>query len=594
ASLRGSVQAVLGLQGVHKAHTFAVQPQANTAALGGHNPLEFADIYGASGLNPASDVDVAVWGWASMEPTLGDLAQYESDNGLTPTTTNVVCTDYDGYGSGTISTTDPTCKNFDEGSIEWDLDSQDIVAMSGGVKSLTFYAAYGGYNGSITTSLNSIVDPPDGIPLASVINASFGECERFQDSGQGGDGSAQANDALFQIAQAQGQNFSVSTGDHGADECGDGGKNSASYPASSPYVIAVAGTTLNAPNATYGRETEWIGSGGSPSSFEAAPSWQTGLTYGTYKGSRGPDVAFDANPNTGAIYYNYGQLIQVGGTSLSAPIFAGAWARLIANGMADAMTPAGQQLYAMPASYFHDVRAGNNHGYIAKRGWDWASGRGSLDLSKIPVPQVFTETYDDGTDLGKWSVDFDRARVIKPGNGNPGEFLEQDGVINAIPTWGTASTRYQPGFNDPFKSDSVFTGDWTDLGVTDFSVDLDVLQAGDWATSRGVTLQLMQMDDTGFNVTYVATYTHPLGNKVPSGWQTYSFPVDADSGSIPQGWVFTHGDGTPASDAEWSQFLKQVDLTTVGYYRPGFAYPSLGSWNLGIDNITLRTMPPSG
>ncbi|HJU27391.1 MAG TPA: S53 family peptidase, partial [Rhodanobacteraceae bacterium] len=372
-----------GLQGVHKARTFAVRPQASTAALTGHNPLEFADIYGASGLDSASGVDVAVWGWGSMAETLGDLAQFESDNSLTPTSTNVVCTDYDGYGSGTISTTDPTCQNFDQGSIEWDLDSQDIVAMTGGVKSLTFYAAYGGYNGSVTTSLNSIVDPPSGIPLASVINASFGECERFQDSGQGGDGSAQADDALFQIGQAQGQTWSVSTGDHGADECGDGGKNSASYPASSPYVIAVSGTTLNATPSSYVRETVWISSGGSPSSFEDAPSWQAGLTYGTFKGSRGPDVAFDGNPNTGAIIYvsAFGGYVQVGGTSLSAPIFAGAWARLIGNGAVDPMTPAGQQLYSFPASYFHDVRSGNNRGYIAKRGWDWATGRGSLDLS---------------------------------------------------------------------------------------------------------------------------------------------------------------------------------------------------------------------
>lgn len=381
ASLRNSVQAVLGLQGVHKAYTFAVAKPSATAALGGHNPLEFADIYGASGLDPASNVDVAVWGWGSMEQPLLDLDTFTSANGLASVTTNVVCTDYDGYGSGTISTTDPTCQNVDEGSVEWDMDSQDIVGMSGGVNSLTFYAAYGGYNSSITTALNSIVAPPDGIPLASVINASFGECERFEDSGQGGDGSAQADDALFQIAQAQGQTFSVSTGDHGADECGDGGKNSSQYPASSPYVIAVSGTTLNATSSTYGRETVWAGSGGSPSSFEHAPSWQSPLTYGAYKGFRGPDVAFDANPTTGAIFYNYGQLIQVGGTSLSAPIFAGAWARLIGNGAVDAMTPAGQQLYGFPASYFHDVRSGNNRGYVARPGWDWVSGRGSLNLS---------------------------------------------------------------------------------------------------------------------------------------------------------------------------------------------------------------------
>lgn len=384
ATLRDSVQAVLGLQDVHKAHTFAVRAQAGgTAALGGHDPVEFASIYGASGLNPASSVDVAVWGWGSMAPTLGDLAQFESDNSLAPTSTNVVCTDYGGYNSGITRTDDPTCANVDEGSIEWDIDSQDIVGMSGGVKSLTFYAAYGGYNTSITNALNAIVDPPSGIPLASVINASFGECERFEDSGQGGDGSAQADDALFQIAQAQGQTFTVSTGDHGADECGDGGKDSASYPASSPYVVAVSGTTLSATSSSYIRETVWTSAGGSPSSFESAPSWQSPLTYGAYKGSRGPDVALDANPNTGAIVYTSadGGYTQWGGTSLAAPLFAGAWARLIANGAVSPTTRAGQQLYGFPVAYFHDVRSGNNHGYVARPGWDWATGKGSLNLS---------------------------------------------------------------------------------------------------------------------------------------------------------------------------------------------------------------------
>jgi xanthomonalisin len=594
ATLRDSVQAVLGLQGVHKAHTFAQPAQAAAGGIAGHDPTEFASIYGASGLKTADSVDVAVWGWGSMEQTLTDLDTFTDAHSMSPVSTNVVCTDYDGYGSGTISTTDPTCKSFDEGSVEWDMDSQDIVGMTGGVKSLTFFAAYGGYNSSVTTSLNSIVSPPDGIPLAAVINASFGECERFQDNGQGGDGSAQANDALFQIAQAQGQTFSVSTGDHGADECGDGGKNSASYPASSPYVISVAGTTLNAPNATYSRETEWIGSGGSPSSFEPAPAWQSALTYGTYKGSRGPDVAFDANPQTGAIFYNYGQLIQVGGTSLSAPIFAGAWARLIANGMVDGMTPAGQQLYAMPASYFHDVRSGNNRGYIAKRGWDWASGRGSLDLSKVPAPKIFVETYDDGTDTGQWLASLNVPRVFESGGGNPGKYLEQDDIQTHAPNWGTASPRYQPGYNDKYKIDSVFTGDWTDAGVTDLSIDMDVLQDGGWGPGRGVTLELLQMDDTGFNITYEATYTLPLGQKVPKGWRTYSFPVNADSSTIPAGWVFTHGDGTPGSDAEWSQFLKRVDLTSVGYYKPRIDYPGFGTWTVGIDNVTLKSMPPSG
>src|SRR6185437_922532 len=84
---------------------------------------------------------------------------------------------------------------------------------------------------------------------------------------------------------AQGQTFTVSTGDSGSDECGDGGLNSASYPASSPWVVAASGTTLRASDTTWARENVWLGAGGSPSSAEMAQPWQTGLTYGDFAGN---------------------------------------------------------------------------------------------------------------------------------------------------------------------------------------------------------------------------------------------------------------------------------------------------------------------
>jgi hypothetical protein len=138
-----------------------------------------------------------------------------------------------------------------------------------------------------------------------------------------------------------------------------------------------------------------------------------------------------------------------------------------------------------------------------------------------------------------------------------------------------------------YKIDSIYTGDWTNLGVTSITVDLNVIQVATWATDRAVTLELLQMDDTGFNVNYDATYTLPDLPEPPVGWQTYAFPVDANSPTIPQGWVFTRGDGTPGTDAEWSPFLHRVDLISIGFYKPGFAYPSLGTWILGIDNIEI-------
>jgi hypothetical protein len=223
------------------------------------------------------------------------------------------------------------------------------------------------------------------------------------------------------------------------------------------------------------------------------------------------------------------------------------------------------------------------------------AGRGVLGFG--PAQRIFgqtnsfIETYDDGTDIGLWHCSVGVPRIIETSGGNPGAYLQQGGFSSAIPTWASISTRFQPGVPDPYKIDSIYTGDWTTLGVTNITVDMNVIQVATWATDRAVTLELLQMDETGFNVNYAATYTLPDLPQPPVGWQTYSFPVDADSPTIPEGWVFTHGDGTPGTDAEWSPFLTRIDLTSIGFYKPGFAYPSLGTWILGIDNIEIDLQP---
>jgi hypothetical protein len=219
------------------------------------------------------------------------------------------------------------------------------------------------------------------------------------------------------------------------------------------------------------------------------------------------------------------------------------------------------------------------------RGPETVSFRSTL-LGSAPT-DAFIETYDDGTDVGLWHCSLGAPRILEPSGGNPGAYIQQGGFSTAVPTWASVSTRFQPGVNDPYKIDSIYTGDWTSLGVTSITADLNVIQVATWATDRAVTLELLQMDETGFNVNYDATYTLPDLPNPPIGWQTYSFPVDANSPTIPDGWVFTHGDGTPGTDAEWSPFLHRVDLSSIGFYKPGFAYPSLGTWILGIDNIEI-------
>jgi hypothetical protein len=242
-----------------------------------------------------------------------------------------------------------------------------------------------------------------------------------------------------------------------------------------------------------------------------------------------------------------------------------------------------------------DDNSNSSDVFLIVRGNVIDTSHGALSLGFAAPMSVqgnsFIETYDDGTDVGLWHCSLGAPRIIEISGGNPGAYVQQGGFSTSIPTWASISTRFQPGVNDQYKVDSIYTGDWTGLGVTGISVDLNVIHVGDWATDRAVTLELLQMDDTGFNVNYDATYTLPDLPDPPIGWQTYSFPVDADSPVIPQGWVFTHGDGTPGTDAEWSPFLHRIDLTSIGFYKPGFGYPSLGTWTLGIDNVQIDFQP---
>jgi subtilase family serine protease len=169
--------------------------------------------------------------------------------------------------------------------------------------------------------------------------------------------------------------FVASTGDSGAPP---------SYPAISPSVLGVGGTTLNLNNAGgYKSEKGWVGSGGGVSTQEPEPSYQLGVQTTGFRTN--PDISFDADPNTGVGLYDttadsgYTGWFQVGGTSFSSPSIAAllaitnqgrVWKGLptLQNTVAD--------VYSIPASDFHDIITGNN-GYGAHAGYDYVTGIGS-------------------------------------------------------------------------------------------------------------------------------------------------------------------------------------------------------------------------
>jgi subtilase family serine protease len=147
---------------------------------------------------------------------------------------------------------------------------------------------------------------------------------------------------------------------------GDSGFGPA-YPADLNTVVSVGGTNLQlGANNTYGSESVWDNSASSATGSgcdDASParSWQTALANwsstgcGTFRAMN--DVSADADPNTGAAVYDsaYGWM-QVGGTSLAAPLIAGVYALAANSGTAS--YPASLP-YAHTAS-LHDVTSGND------------------------------------------------------------------------------------------------------------------------------------------------------------------------------------------------------------------------------------------
>jgi subtilase family serine protease len=249
---------------------------------------------------------------------------------------------------------------------------------------------------------------------------------------------------------------------------GDGGAPPI-WPAVSPNVVAVGGTSLNL-NGTgsYGSESGWSGSGGGISQYEQQPaglptSYSNGTTTGiadTQLGSgyarMSPDVAYNANPNTGyAVYdsttyypyypYRFGAAsgwFVVGGTSAGAP----QWSALIAiadQGRAlnsSNNTPLGgasqtlPALYNMSSSDFHDITIGNN-GYSAGSGYDLVTGRGSPIVSSVVAALVNTTSTGNVGGLVANNGSTSSSTTAKKADvvaGDPGPSLSSSDIVALV------------------------------------------------------------------------------------------------------------------------------------------------------------------
>lgn len=394
-AIADTVLAVTGLQNANVAHPLYQRADAVTkpaaganaravplaASATGHVPVQFPAIYDVAGTATGSQTEIGIITDGDLTQTVADLRAYEAQNGLAQVTLDYVPSEVNGTDTS--------------GTIEWDLDSQTSTSIAGTVKVLHFYNAASLNDADLEVAYNNAASNVN----VKAINISLGICESSEKSS----GAMTATDQIFALGVAHGQTFFASSGDGGAyTGCSgqQGITTAVSYPASSPYVVAVGGTTLNTnSDGSYASETTWAGGGGGVSTAETAPSWQQAVTHATARNV--PDVAMDADPNSGALIINAGTSTQVGGTSLAAPLSTGVWARVQSahgNGLGFAAPVIYAAAASTPAS-FHDVTSGCNSGtnaldtllstllgqknYCAKAGFDNTTGFGTFDVSRF-------------------------------------------------------------------------------------------------------------------------------------------------------------------------------------------------------------------
>jgi len=371
SALTDTILAVVGLQNVHQFHASSQPLSSGLKPLGSvlpqavviHEAMDYPWIYGATAA-VANQVPVGILTDGDLTQVQSALNTYASDNGMKPIVQSIVNTNGSSTDGGNSS--------------QWLGASVVIAAMinggpnanTGPATSLIFYNIPSLSDADVTADLNTIV----AANQSKIIEATISKCETDAQT----DGTAAAQDAILQAGFAQGQTFAIPVGDAGHFQCS---APYLSWPSSSQYVTAVAGTNLNTANTDrlkYNFESVYQESLGKPSAFEAMPAWQS--AFGVPGTTRGvPDVAFAAMD--GAAFNGIG-----GGTcctNQSAALFTGVWARIL-SAWGVTSGPASPILYALPAADFHDITATgqNGDGESPGPGYDFATGRGSMIISK--------------------------------------------------------------------------------------------------------------------------------------------------------------------------------------------------------------------
>ncbi len=373
--LDGSIVAVLGLDTRPAAR---YQYRRATAVAVSYTPPQVAAAYqypaGTDGTGQVAAIIELGGGFGAA-----DLSAFFGKLGITEPSVTAVGVD----GATNVPDQAP---NGADGEVL--LDIEVIGSVAPGARQLVYFAPNTdqGFVDAVTTAAHAS-------PTPAAISISWGQSEDAW--------AAQSRTALDEAiadAAALGVTVCVASGDNGSTDGASSGQHT-DYPASSPHALGCGGTSLQIDTATgtVQSETVWNdgtsggAGGGGVSDVFALPAWQATAGVPDLAGGktgRGvPDVAGNADPETGYQVYIDGSWTVIGGTSAVAPL----WTALICRMAQATGKPFGliqEALYAgitpgQPVTGLRDITSGNNGAYQAGPGWDACSGLGVPEGSTL-------------------------------------------------------------------------------------------------------------------------------------------------------------------------------------------------------------------
>jgi subtilase family serine protease len=374
-----------------------------------YSPLQYRVAYDLnplyrSGITGAGRTIVIVDAFGS--PTIQhDLEAFDAQWGLPNTTVEVI-------KAGAVPPFDPTNDDQVGWAQETTLDVEYSHAIAPGAHIVLVETPVSETEG--TTGLPEMMNAEKSLidkGVGDVITQSFGATENtFPGFDQGNYSSLLNLRYAFTDAAKHGVTVLGSSGDAGATDAMLDGETDYPYPVNSwpstdPLVTSVGGTQLNLDNAgnKLSPDVVWNdgygAGGGGKSAVFSRPLFQIGVAnvVGNHRGT--PDISMSAAVDGGAwVYYSFVGASSpwhiFGGTSEASPIFSGIVAmadqvahRRLGNINAGLYTLSALSRTKLPTGIV-DVTSGDNSfdgvtGYPAKKGYDLASGVGTIDANKF-------------------------------------------------------------------------------------------------------------------------------------------------------------------------------------------------------------------